>query len=108
MAAMEQKVLDPDNVILTAEDVAKHATKTDFWTILKGRVYDVTEYAHIHPGANFIYEGLGRDVTELFNQHHPFVNHNALIGKYQMGVIEEYRNQKLQMDDEDARITAAM
>jgi cytochrome b involved in lipid metabolism len=34
----------------TWEEVAKHRTANDAWTIVKGKVYDVTNYLSTHPG----------------------------------------------------------
>ena len=59
-------VENPNQVFYTLENVAKHSTKDDCWTIHKGKVYDITAYAKIHPGGKVIYQGAGKDMTELF------------------------------------------
>lgn len=41
------------------EEVAKHNTKDDCWTVYKGIVYDVTDYAPAHPGGMKIFAGKG-------------------------------------------------
>ena len=37
--------------VYTKEDVAKHSTATDLWTVIDGDVYDLTEFADMHPGS---------------------------------------------------------
>ena len=71
----------------TAEEVAEHNQENDCWTIHDGRVYDVTQYAKVHPGGKKIFLGAGKDCTDLFMQYHPWVNAPYLIGKYQVGVL---------------------
>jgi len=53
----------------TLADVAKHASPTDCWFAMEGKVYDVSKViaSGKHPGGETINEGCGRDATELFN-----------------------------------------
>jgi len=47
--------------------VAQHKTDTDAWTVIHGKIYDVTHYLHYHPGGkDKLMMGAGRDGTELF------------------------------------------
>jgi len=84
---MKPLVANPDSVFYSLEDVAKHNTEDDCWTVYEGRVYDITEYAKFHPGQRKIYLGKGKDCTELFKQYHSWVNVKYIIGKYQVGVL---------------------
>ena len=87
-AAKKQRLVeDPMAVAYTLEEVAQHSTPDDCWTVHEGRVYDVTEYAKVHPGGKKIFLGAGKDCTELYAQYHPWVNAPHLIGKYQVGVL---------------------
>lgn len=52
----------------TKENVAEHATKTDCWTIVSGKVYDITSYVPRHPGGDEILKACGADGTSLFTQ----------------------------------------
>ena len=55
-----------DQTFYTSEEVAKHKSAEDCWTVYQGRIYDVTEYAKVHPGGRKIFLGKGKDCTELF------------------------------------------
>lgn len=47
----------------TLKQVAQHSSEDDCWTVYKGIVYDVTEYAKVHPGGKKIFLGKGKDCT---------------------------------------------
>jgi cytochrome-b5 reductase len=85
---MQNLVSNPDSIVLTHAEVAKHNSEDDCWTIYKGRVYDVTAYAKVHPGGKKIFLGSGKDCTTVFDQYHPWINCHYMIGKYQVGVIK--------------------
>ncbi len=57
---------DPDDVVLTVDQVADHATTEDCWTIVDDEVFDITTYVGSHPGGQVITEACGVDATELF------------------------------------------
>jgi cytochrome b involved in lipid metabolism len=68
MMRKQPLVQNPDSIGYTMQEVAKHNTVEDCWTVFEGRIYDITEYAQIaHPGGKKIYLGKGKDCTELFN-----------------------------------------
>ena len=55
----------------TTEEVKKHNTKDDCWLIIRGRVYNVTEFLSIHPGGSSIVVSVGgQDATEYFDELH--------------------------------------
>jgi cytochrome b involved in lipid metabolism len=59
---------------VTAEEVAEHNTPEDLWIIVYGKVYDVTEWKHSHPGGDFVLQEFGgKDASEVFRsvQHSP-------------------------------------
>ncbi len=53
---------------LTNEEVAKHNSKEDCWTIVSGNVYDISDYISQHPGGNVIVQSCGNDGTALFEK----------------------------------------
>ena len=63
---------DP-NTPYTAAQVATHDSEDDLWVVIDGKVYDLTEYVHEHPGGSeAIAKNAGKDVTVGFNgPQHP-------------------------------------
>lgn len=55
---------------LTWEEVGEHATQDDCWVVIKGKVYDVTQFGRMHPGGRVIFTQGGRDATDLFANFH--------------------------------------
>jgi len=61
------EVNKPENVLLTVEEVAKHASEEDCWIIIRNKVYGVTDFISEHPGGSFrIIPNCGKDATEGF------------------------------------------
>lgn len=55
----------------TMEEVNKHTTKQDCWIVIRGIVYDVTDFLKIHPGgSNIMISVAGEDATEYFEELH--------------------------------------
>ena len=49
-------------------EVAKHNTESDCWTVIHGKVYDVTSFLSDHPGgAAIILKYAGKDSTASFD-----------------------------------------
>ena len=72
----------------------KHKDKNDCWTIAKGVVLDITEYAKHHPGGEIIYKGAGRDCTRLFNKYHPWVKPESVIPDKVVGYVPKKKKPK--------------
>lgn len=56
------------NTTYTLAQVAEHATPTDCWLALSGKVYNVTNFiaTNQHPGGAAILAGCGKDATTMF------------------------------------------
>jgi cytochrome b involved in lipid metabolism len=52
----------------TAANVAEHNTKDDCWTIISGKIYDLSSYIPRHQGGDEIVRACGTDGTSLFTQ----------------------------------------
>ncbi|EIE25832.1 cytochrome b5, partial [Coccomyxa subellipsoidea C-169] len=73
---------------ITMEEVKAHRTKSDAWTVLRGKVYNITPYINFHPGgADWIMKGAGMDCTALFNKYHAWVNSDMLLEKCLIGQL---------------------
>lgn len=52
-------------------DVAGHNLESDCWTVVSGKVYNITPYVNSHPGGKEkILKGCGVDSTDIFNAKH--------------------------------------
>lgn len=81
--------------LIKREEVAKHASETDLWLIIKNKaidrmcVYDLTEYVEDHPGGEAILTNAGGDATEGFHgPQHPASVHD-LVREYHIGYLDE-------------------
>jgi len=60
----------------------------DAWTVLGGRVYNVTPYLPFHPGGEpELLRGAGKDGTRLFGEVHPWVNYEGMLAACLIGVL---------------------
>ena len=64
-----------------------HASPDDCWTIIRGKVYDISKYIKFHPGGDKILLGAGKDCTALFDKYHAWVNLDALLSKSCLGYL---------------------
>jgi sulfite reductase (NADPH) flavoprotein alpha-component len=75
-------------------DASEVATRNDdaggHWTIIDGAVYDLSEFAHRHPGGPaIVHEVSGRDGTHAYRQieHHLDPEVEAMLQMYRVGTI---------------------
>ncbi|MEM4461037.1 MAG: cytochrome b5-like heme/steroid binding domain-containing protein, partial [Nanopusillaceae archaeon] len=55
----------------TMEEVAKHNSRESCWTVIRGEVYDLTQWIDKHPGgADKILALCGKDGTKAFEKKH--------------------------------------
>lgn len=61
----------PTNGTYTLTDVQAHAVKTDCWTTINMKVYDLTEWVDYHPGGpDYIGMLCGKDGSAMFASRH--------------------------------------
>ena len=76
---------------ISAEEVATHNTAEDCWTVLRGKVDNLTPYVNFHPGGDKILKAvLGRDCTKLFDKYHKWVNGEYMLEKCKVGVLDTH------------------
>ncbi|MCL4263968.1 MAG: hypothetical protein KJ069_12165 [Anaerolineae bacterium] len=70
--------------------VDKNNDENGYWLIINGRVYDLSEFAHLHPGGLKIMRSYaGMDATAAYRMVLHDVNSevDALLGLYEIGVV---------------------
>jgi len=72
------------------EEISKHKQYNDCWTVINGKVYDVTSWVPKHPGGMLILNGAGRDSTPLFLSYHP-LKVKQMLHKYEIGEVDIYK-----------------
>ena len=60
----------------------------DCWMAIAGRVYNVTDYMHFHPGGvPEVLRGAGMDATALFCEVHAWVNFESMLEQCLVGFL---------------------
>ena len=83
--------LEPGTTLYNASDVVLHSgSAREKWLVIDGQVYDMSEFAHLHPGGNKLimaYSGL--DATDAYRRvlHHVNTEVDAMLGMYHIGAI---------------------
>ncbi len=74
----------------TAAEVAQHSTGNDCWSIVNGKVYELTAWIPLHPGGQQVIEAMcGKDASAGFNgQHAGAQNPNDTLAGYEIGVLK--------------------
>jgi cytochrome-b5 reductase len=50
-------------------EIRKHNTREDFWSVIRGKVYNLTPYLRYHPGGiDILMKTAGNDGTVLFDK----------------------------------------
>lgn len=55
-----------NTLVYAITEVEAHATPDDCWLAIHGKVYNVSGFGAMHGGGEAVYEGCGKDATELF------------------------------------------
>ncbi|KAI9768719.1 MAG: hypothetical protein M1840_004714 [Geoglossum simile] len=67
-----------------------HNMRTSAWTVLGGKVYNITPYLPYHPGGEReLMKAAGRDGTKLFMEIHPWVNWDTMLGACLIGMAAD-------------------
>ncbi|KAJ5748489.1 uncharacterized protein N7511_010185 [Penicillium nucicola] len=60
----------------------------DAWTSYHGKVYNISPYAPYHPGGKGeLLRGAGKDSAKLFQEIHPWVNWEGILGECLIGIL---------------------
>lgn len=75
--------------LISMDEVKQHKSEGDIWTVLKGRVYNISPYMKFHPGGeDMLMKATGKDCTALFNKYHAWVNAEFLLEKCLVGFLD--------------------
>eukprot|EP00249_Psilotum_nudum_P015377 c25294_g1_i1 orf=597-1196(-) len=75
--------------LIPMEEVKKHQSEEDAWTVLRGHIYNISPYLKFHPGGkDMLMKGAGIDCTSLFNKYHSWVNAEFLLEKCLVGHLD--------------------
>ena len=80
----------PQRVLDVSELVLHNAGPGGVWTAIAGRVYDISEFVHEHPGGTALLQGYaGMDATHAFEQvgHHQRPDVAAHLPRYEVGAL---------------------
>jgi cytochrome b involved in lipid metabolism len=78
------------NLPLTQDEVRKHNSATDCWSIIDGTVYDLTNWVYSHPGGSSrIISICGKDGSASFSGQHSNSNSaKSRLKGYELGKLE--------------------
>ncbi|XP_064405322.1 cytochrome b5 reductase 4-like [Halichondria panicea] len=65
---------------ISERELARHCTKEDAWTAIRGKVYNISPYMKFHPGGvEDLLKAAGKDATILFDEVHARVNIESML-----------------------------
>jgi cytochrome b involved in lipid metabolism len=96
----------PATAALTAQEVLKHSSAGDCWSVIKGEVYDLTGYVKDHPGgANLIKAICGKDGSAAFaGEHAGAAKPKNILAAFALGPLvagSTLPEAQVQYEDED-------
>jgi len=77
---------------VTMDELAQHATESDCWMAIRGKVYDFTDYIPEHPTPPFIMvQWCGKEATEAYDTKGYGRPHSAMadamLERYFVGIL---------------------
>jgi cytochrome b involved in lipid metabolism len=74
---------------ITIADVEQHATPQDCWSVVDGKVYDLTQWIPQHPGGAGVIEAMcGVDGTDMYNSQHAGSSEIAgILASFEVGTL---------------------
>lgn len=84
-----QSPISEEKIVISASEVSSHNKPEDCWTIVDGKVYDVTSFVNKHPaGSPAIVEMCGKNSSEEFlGEHSGQAEPEKWLSRLQIGVI---------------------
>jgi sulfite reductase (NADPH) flavoprotein alpha-component len=82
--------IDKKQTYYASEIVLHNKNEKGNWMVINGRVYDLSEFAHLHAGGFKIILGYaGMDATQAYQKvlHHVNPEVDSMLGMYEIGVV---------------------
>ncbi|KAI9732986.1 MAG: Cytochrome b5 reductase 4 [Cirrosporium novae-zelandiae] len=71
------------------------------WAAFRGKVYNITPYLDYHPGGRGeLMRGAAKDAGRLFNEVHPWVSWEGLLGEACVGILVQEREATVPEEEE--------
>jgi delta8-fatty-acid desaturase len=84
---------------ITSEELLTHNKPEDLWISIQGKIYNVTDWAKIHPGGDvLIFNLAGQDVTDAFIAYHPGTAWKHLDNLFTGFHLEDYKVTEVSRD----------
>ncbi len=83
-------IIDKKQIYPTSEIVLHNNHKSGFWMVINGRVYDISEFGHLHAGGfKILHAYAGMDGTQAYRKvlHHTNPEVDSMLGMYEIGVV---------------------
>ncbi|EJU06455.1 hypothetical protein DACRYDRAFT_19605 [Dacryopinax primogenitus] len=80
----------PNLQLIAYQELQQHDTRESCWILVRGQIYDVTDFLAQHPGgALIILSHAGRDATAAYSSHHPpALLDNILSPSQHLGAVD--------------------
>ncbi|KAL6067105.1 Acyl-CoA desaturase [Balamuthia mandrillaris] len=84
-AKRQRKAEQVKERLITEEELARHNSPGDYWLSVGLKVYNVSSFVERHPGGDLILQGVGKDVTVLFETSHGRWVRDKVLPKFYIG-----------------------
>ena len=89
---MCQSAKKPKLRSFSREEIEMHNRPGDLWMVIQGKVYDCTLFSRYHPGGEgVLLTCAGKDATVMYNKYHPWVQAEAMMGPFCLGVYDAHK-----------------
>ena len=83
-------------------EVRKHNTREDMWMVIRGKVYNITQYLPYHPGGiSILDKAAGNDGTVLFDKYHKWISAEAILEACFIGILAPKRGDDSEEEEEE-------
>jgi hypothetical protein len=88
--------------LIGPKELAAHNTKEDCWLLIRGKVYNLTEFLSIHPGGqSILLHHAGTDATNAFNDVPHSSRAHGMMSKYVCAEMLPHGYDQTGLDTED-------